>query len=159
MFCKPAPRGYMEYANSKCHIPNFIYMHEQVLVYGLAIVTFWMGIRRNNINLVFSAKDKFKGVFFGRHHPIYANIEIHDTLQHHLFSKLLREQLSQVTSFSVSGDKSKGQDADFALEEVNRESKSWMLHGVPDDKVWLTVCHNLDLLKGIKEMRKWTTLK
>ena len=135
----------MEYAKSKSHMPNFIYMHEQVLVYGLAIVTFRMGICRNNIDLVFSAKDKFKGVFFGCHHPIYANIEIHDTLQHRLFPKPLREQLSQVASFSVSGDISKGQDANFVLEEVNRESKSWMLRGVPDDKMWLTVCHNLDL--------------
>ena len=154
---EPTPQGYIDYAKSKRHIPNFWYMHEQVLVYGLAILTFRMGIRRNNNCLVSSAKDKFKGIFFGRHHPIYAQIEVHDTLQRMLFPKPVEEQLSKAASFSTSGNKSKGQDADFVLEEVNKDSKSWISRGVPDDMMWLTVCRNLDGLKKVKNKVKSLT--
>ncbi len=57
-------------------------------------------------------------------------------------------------SFTISGDRSRGQDADFILEEVNKETKSWLARGVPSDDMWQTVCRNLDGLKSIKKKMK-----
>ncbi len=36
--------------------------------------------KTNNLQLIQSAKWKFKGMFHGIHHPFYAGIEIHDSL-------------------------------------------------------------------------------
>ena len=87
--------------------------------------------------------------FFERHNPIYAKTEVNDTLLHLLLSEPIKDLMSKVASFSISRDKSKGQDADFLLEEVNKESKSWTSKGVPDNEMWLRVSRNLD---GFKEI-------
>ena len=56
------------------------------------------------------------------------------------------------TSFSVSGNKSKGQDLDFILEEKNKAIKQYLPSGsVPSDETWRNICCNLKFLKPFKK--------
>jgi hypothetical protein len=109
-----------------------------------------MGIRRNNSQLVQSAKHRFKAIFHGRRHPIYSSIEIYDCLIRRLCPKPIKDQLAALESVSKRGDKSKGQGLDFIVEEVNAETKMFIPRGVPDDETWLRVCRNIHYLKAIK---------
>ena len=143
----PTPSGFIEFAHKRRHIPNFSYMYDQVCKYSQAIINFRMGTRRNNSQLIWSAKHTFKDVFHGRNHPIYSLIEINDTLLHNVAPQLVQDFLNQNSAFSKSGDKSKGQDADYILEETNQETKQWIPKGVPEDETWRQVCRNLPHLK------------
>ena len=58
-------------------------LKEQVCIYSQAIINLRYGIRRNNSDLVNSAKFHLNDLFFGRHHVHYQNIAIFDTLQYH----------------------------------------------------------------------------
>ena len=146
----PTPSGFDKYARGKHHIPNFYYTYDQVRKYSQAMLNFRIGMRRNNADLIRSAKYTFQGVFHGRSHPIYSIIEINDSLQYQVAPPPIKAFLDKHASISRSGDESKGQDADFILEEINKETKSWIPRGVPDDDTWQRVCRNLPHLRSIK---------
>ena len=103
--------------------PSLLYALEQVCRYSQAIINFRMGIRRNNHLLAKSGKYMFQECFHGRNHPKYQSIEIHDTLQLQVLPKNIQTLLDNHTSVSRSGDKSKGEDCVFILEELNIETK------------------------------------
>ena len=110
-----------------------------------------MGIRRNNHLLAKSGKYMFKECFHGRCYPKYQSIEIHDTLQHQVLPESIQTLLDNHTSISRSDDKSKGEDCDFILEELNKETKKWLPRGVPKEKVWYNVCRNLETLQSLRD--------
>ncbi|KAK3085592.1 hypothetical protein FSP39_005806 [Pinctada imbricata] len=72
------------YKANQASNPNYAYLNLQVCRFSQAIINFRMGIRRNNANLVASAKFHLKERFYGRFHPHYQNIEIFDSIQYHL---------------------------------------------------------------------------
>ena len=143
----PTPSGF-KFAHKHRHIPNFSYMYDQVCKYSQAIISFRMGTRRNNSQLIWSAKHTFKDVFHGRNHPIYSLIEINNTLLNDVTPQPVQDFLNQNSAFSKSGDKSKGQDTDYILEETNQETKQWIPKGVPEDETWCQVCRNLPHFKS-----------
>ena len=148
----PTPAGFVAYASANRNVPNFSYMYDQVLKFALAIVNFRMGTRRNNSRLIRSGKYMFNSMFHGRKHPIYALIDVNDALIYHIAPEPVKNFISTNESCNKhANDKSSGQDADFMLEEANKETKSWIPRGVPDDKAWQTVCRNLPHLHSIKQ--------
>ena len=135
----------------KSNKPCYLYALEQVCRYSQAIINFRMGIRRNNHLLAKAGKFFFKECFYGRNHPKYQAIEVHDTLQYQVLPEKVQKLLDDHTSISKSGDKSKGEDCDFVLEELNKETKKWLPRGVPKEKVWYNVCRNLENLQSLRE--------
>ncbi|CAG2237608.1 unnamed protein product [Mytilus edulis] len=74
----------------------------------------------------------------------------------HLQYKFMPEEVKACwdnnTSFSVSGNKSKGQDLDFILEEKNKAINQYLPSGsVPSDETWRNICCNLKFFETIQE--------
>lgn len=146
----PSANGFLRFLKSKESNPTYMHMFEMVSKYSQAIINFRMGIRRNNSLLVQSAKFMSKGLFHGRSHPRYQQIEMLDTVQRMLMPEQLRNHLDNHESMSKSGDVSKGQGYDFVLEEYNRDIKSWIRRGVATDEMWLSVCRNFEHLNDLR---------
>ena len=59
----------------------------------------------------------------------------------------LKNLKKQFMSGSRTGNIDKSQGGDALLEEVNKDSKSWLkMAGIPSEKHWLRVFRNLDKL-------------
>lgn len=145
LFFKAANEMYQSRSN-----PNFNYLMDQTCRFAQGIVNFRMAIRRNNAQLLASAKHMTKELFHGRHHPKYQAIELYDTLQNILMPSDVLELSNSYTSITTSGNESAGQDFDFILEEKNRQLKSWIPKGVPSDQIWQEVCRNNEPLELLK---------
>ena len=142
---KPTANGFLQFVKSMEEHPNYMYMFQMVSRYSQAIVNMRMGIRRNNSTLIQSAKFMSKGLFHGRTHPRYQQIEMIETLQRKLMPNDLKTFISMHESMSRT-DSSKGQGYDFILEEINKGVKSWIRRGVASDSMWLSICRNYDKL-------------
>lgn len=126
-------------------------MMDQVCRFSQGIIHIRMAKRRNNSDLLKSAKYMTKELFHGRSHPKYQVIEIFDTIQDIMMPEEVRSLSDKYSSITTSGNKSLVEDFDFILEEKNKQLKSWMPKGVPTDKIWLTFCRNNKLLETIKD--------
>ena len=60
----------------------------------------------------------------------------------------LAKFVRQTESVSTSGNKSKGEDMDDCLEEVNKDSKVWQ-HGTTTAMDWLRIFRNLENLMKV----------
>ena len=108
---------------------------------------FRIGVRKNDAKSVENAKTKILHLFFGRNHPIYQNIMYLDTLDTISMPEELKNLKKQFMSGSRTGNIDKLQGGDALLEEVNKDSKSWLkMAGIPSEKQWLTVFRNLGKL-------------
>ncbi|CAC5369024.1 unnamed protein product [Mytilus coruscus] len=83
-----------------------------------------MAIRRNNADLMHSAKFMTKELFHARNHPKYQEIELYDHLQYLLMPQAVKNQHDQFTSITTSGNRSTGEDFDFILEEKKPSAKT-----------------------------------
>ena len=142
--------GFFEFTKSKANNPNFIYMFSQIATYAFAIINFRMGMRRNNHMVMLSAVNKVNGVFHGRNHPFYQLIEVYFMAQLFTMQKEVNDIYELYSTISLSGDPSKAEDWDFVLENVNKKTQSWIPKGVPNDKIWLNVCRNVDPLEKLR---------
>ena len=73
MYCKQNSRN----PSTDGYLHHFKEEHDMISRYEQGIINFQRGIRRNNRNLVQSAKYHTKELFYGRPHPIYLKIEQH----------------------------------------------------------------------------------
>ena len=111
---------------------------------------FRVGVRKNEAKAVENAKTKISHLFFGRSHPINQNIMYLDTLDTISMPEELNNFKKQFMSGSRTGNIDKSQGGDALLEEVNKESKSWLkMAGIPSEKQWLRVLRNLDKLNEV----------
>ena len=70
-----------------------------------------------------------------------------DTLDTISMPEELKNLKKQFMSGSRTGNIDKSQGGDALLEEVNKDSKSWLkMAGIPSEKQWLRVFRNLDKL-------------
>ncbi|MEW8547705.1 MAG: hypothetical protein AB2693_29710 [Candidatus Thiodiazotropha sp.] len=146
---EPTPNGFLKFTKSMEGNPTYMYLFQMVSRYSQAIVNMRMGVRRNNSVLIQSAKFMSKGLFHGRTHPRYQQIEMVESIQRQLLPEKLKEFMKKHESISRS-DCSKGQGYDFILEEINKGVKSWIRRGVASDNMWLNVCRNYDQLLEIR---------
>lgn len=129
---------------------NLKYLMDTVCRFSQGIINYRMGVRRNNAQLMKSAKYMTKELFSARSHPKYQAIEVFDTLQDILMPIEVSELNDKYSSFTTTGNKSLGEDADFVLEEKNRQLKSWIPKGIPSDLIWQSVCRNNEVLEKVK---------
>ena len=62
----------------------------------------------------------------------------------------VQKDMDAYASASKTGHKGKCQSGDALLEEINKESKSWLkLSGVSSEEQWLRVFRNLDTLNEV----------
>ncbi|XP_062597901.1 uncharacterized protein LOC134259320 [Saccostrea cucullata] len=139
-----------QYDKTQCNV-NFMYLFEMVCKYSQGIINLRAAVRRNNPQLLMSAKWMTKELFHGRNHPKYQEIEIYETFIRRILPDVLKQFFEQFCSLSKSGNKSRGQGLDFLLEEENKNVKGWLKRGVPSDESWLATCRNHQSLKNLKK--------
>ena len=130
---------------------TYSYQFEMTTKYAQGIMNFRMGVRRNNCQLVKSARYMTRGLFHGRNHPNYQKLEIYKAALDEVMPPELSTFMSTHTSVSKSGCPSKGQGYDFLLEEENKDIKKWMRRGVATDKTWSVVTRSKPLLSNIRQ--------
>lgn len=147
---KPTPHGYFMVSKTICD-PNVKYLHSQICRFSQGLINLRLGLRRNNALLVDSAKFHTKELFYGRPHPYYRKIELFDKLQQTFMPPEVRTVWDENISITSSGDKNKGQDFDFILEEKNRAIKHYIPKGtLPSDTLWKNVCCNLNMFEDLQ---------
>ena len=70
------------------------------------------------------------------------------SLDHACYPETLLKFVEDTESISTSGNKSKGEDMDACLEEVNKDSKVWQ-HGSMVALDWLRIFRNLENLSKV----------
>ena len=63
----------------------------------------------------------------------------------------LMNYITRQESFSVSGEKNRGEGADFVHENSNRTTKSLLPPGMPTAETWRRVCRKAADLSKLKE--------
>ena len=107
-------------------------------------------MRRNNSEMMDSAKFHITKLFYARSHPHYQRIMIYDEIQRIFMPDSVREEWEKHSSITLSGDHSRGQDFDFILEKINRDIKQLLPTDTsPRDECWINVCRNKDLMKDL----------
>ena len=144
----PSAEGYMDWKQASVTNPNYLYMFDQVTIYAQAIMNMRGGLRRNNADLVNSARVMHAPIIHGRNHPKYAVIELMEAARCTAQPDDLKNFMDGIQSFSNKGP-SRGEDLDFKTELVNQQSKSWVSHGVPTQDVWLRIFRNLESLDKV----------
>ncbi|MCH9658355.1 hypothetical protein K0U27_06615 [archaeon] len=145
---KPTADGYLVWKETVTN-PAYLYIFEQVTVYCQAIMNMRAGLRRNNAELVSSARIKHAPIFHGKNHPKYQAIELAETIRCSKQPTAITTFLDGVQSISDKGQ-SRGEDFDFKVEVVNHQSKTWVPHGVPANEDWLRIFRNLEQLEKVR---------
>lgn len=73
-----------------------------------------------------------------------------ETCDYVLYPDEVKELIGSNCSFDFTNTGQKGEDLDFKLEVVNKQSKSWN-SGVPNFETWLKIFRNLDKLDNLKK--------
>ncbi|XP_019646796.1 PREDICTED: uncharacterized protein LOC109487258 [Branchiostoma belcheri] len=128
--------------------PNYIFLQQQINLYGLAIQNFRVGTRRNNTGYVQAGMEVFSPLFSGRNHPKYQAIDLLESMDRTMYPPDLRSFMEKTESVS-SGGKSVGEGMDAKLEEKNKASKAWH-KGAPLAADWIRVFRNLDVLEKLR---------
>ena len=145
------PEGYISFVKSKETNSNYLFLFEMTCRYSQSIINTRMALRRNNYQLLETAKWMSKELFHGRNHAKYQDIEMYESFVRQILPAEVRQLTSHHCSISKSGHLNKGQGYDLILKEENKQVKSWLKGGIPSDKIWLATCRNHQSLKHIKK--------
>ena len=136
---------------SKVKDPNYLFMKDVVFTYVFALFLFRGGIRRNNSDVLLSARTKFSALFYGLNMINYQEIDYRDLKMRVLSPPQVSEYITQNESFSTGGHPTKGEGGDFVLENKNRRIKMLLPAGVPTPNRWLRVCRSFDILDEVRK--------
>ncbi|KAF0300965.1 Nuclear pore complex protein Nup98-Nup96 [Amphibalanus amphitrite] len=109
------------------------------------------GIRRNNTDAMLSGRQRFAPVFYTGPNHTYQRLLLRDTLQRVQAPPVIQQYLRATTSFTVTGDETRGEGGDFILEAKNRETKAWIPPGLPSIDQWRHASRCSERLKGVRE--------
>ena len=139
--------------------PNYVYLQHMTFTYLYSLMMLRAGVRKCNATAVGDAKTKISCLFFGRNHPIYQNIVYLDTLDTVLMPPPLKDIKNKYISGSRTGNIGKSQGGDALLEEINKDSKSWLkMAGIPSERHWLWVFRNVDSLNKVSKVKFFFSL-
>ena len=144
----PTAKGYLKWKEESVTNPSYMYMFEQVTVYAQSIMNMRGGLRRNNIDMINSARTIHAPIFHGRNHGKYQEIEIDEMTRNVLQPQPVKSFMDSTSSISNHGP-SRGEDFDFKTEGINQNSKAWVSHGVPTESNWLRIFRNLENLEKV----------
>lgn len=125
-------------------------MQEQVLTYMQSILNFRKGVRNNDKDLIMAGKFKHAPIFHGRSHIKYQQIELIEAKNDLIMPAEVKEFVQKHQSISHSGQHGRGEDMDFQLENINKQSKVWTPKGVPSEADWLRTFRNLEKLDKVR---------
>ena len=108
--------------------------HNYLLAYKLtdfliALTMMRAGVRRNNADAMLAGRQRLAPVFFAGQHMLYQRLIMRDMLQRVQAPAKVQRYLRETTSYSMSGDDTRGEGADFLLEAKNRDTRAWLPPG------------------------------
>ena len=144
----PTLQDYMSWSG-KLQDPTYEFVRDLTLSFAFAILLFRTGVRRNNHDLIQSARSKFARLFFITNTSKYAEIETKHNIILTSSPPTIKEYLGSIESFSSSQHASRHEGADYCLENYNRKTKRFKPPGVPSTKEWQTIIRNLKPLSEV----------
>ena len=115
-----------------------------------AIFMYRAGIRCNIPAYIEAGRAKYSKLWSGRHHPLYRELEMADTICQHRMPEPTHSFIQESTSINLSDHPNHGEGADFRLVEVNKQVQKW-LPNVPSTKDWQIACSNFDQLNLLRK--------
>ena len=100
-----------------------------IKIFKIVVFLINIGVRKCYFNYVQDAIAKLSPIIFGRKHPIYQNILYSNARDLILMPSELREIMHHYVSGSKNNIEGKCQGGDAMLEELNKDSKSWLKNG------------------------------
>ena len=134
----------------KAEDPNYTFMADFTFELLDSLFMFWAGVRCGNIDFTKAGRAKLAKIWCGRHHPLYRELELSDTILLERMPPELRTFVLESASIRTSGDTSTGEGADFRLEEINKQIQHW-LPNIPSTDDWKIASCNYDKLVMLRE--------
>ena len=78
-----------------------------------------------------AGRQRLVPIFFLCQHHIYRSLVLRDIIVRQQQPNPVKEYVCQTTSYSVTGDVTRGEGGDFLLKAKNRSAKSWIPPGLP----------------------------
>ena len=142
-------QGYWEWSQDTTD-PKYHYIQQMVFTYLHAAMMFRDGCRKGDGQQITMAKRKLAPLVFGGNQTGYELIMCHDLIQDCIMPANIKDILNNSLTASRTGNVGHYQGGDAMLEEVNKESKSWIpCSGVPSDHHWSKVFRNLEKLNRV----------
>ena len=135
----------------KAQNPNYTFMADITFELLDAIFLHRQGVRTGNGRFldIKAGRAKFAKLWSGRHHPLYRELEVSDTLMLERVPQELYLFVMNSDSISLSDEPSTSEGADFRLEEINSLVQHWLSH-VPSTQDWKMACCNFDELSKLR---------
>ena len=100
---------------------NYAFMADFIMEILDAVFLCRCGERCGNVDAMISERAKYAKLWSGRVHPLYRELEMSDTLLYVRMPDDVRACVKRTMSLNMSGEKYTGEEADFRLEEVNKQ--------------------------------------
>ena len=158
--------GFMKFVMTKVKNVNYAFMIDAVFELLHSIFLFRDGVRSGDTQKMEAGRAVFSKVWSARHHPMYRELDMKDTIMFRSMPANLKEHVCTTMSVNITGVPNSGEGADFKLEAVNKSVQHWV-PSVPSDEDWRTACANLQKLNdlrgrvlselGVQDPKKQTT--
>ena len=123
----PSPAGFLDWVSGVVNNNYVLTFKLMDLLVSLTMMR--AGIRRNDNNAMLSGRQKMAPVFYTGQHGTHQRLLLRDMLQRVQAPATIQRYLRETTSYTVSGDETRGEGGDFILEAKNREAKAWIPPG------------------------------
>lgn len=129
--------------------PNYTFLADFTFELLDSVFLYRAGVRCGNADFIKAGRAKYAKLSCGRHHPLYRELEVADTLfLQRMPSDMLKFVLNS-PSLTMNGKPYTWEGADFRLEEINRQVQHW-LPNIPSAKDWKISCCNFDKLSQLR---------
>ena len=120
--------------------PNYAFMCDIIFKLLDAVFMFRAGVRSNIPQFIRAGRAKYAKVWPGRHHPLYCELEMSDTICLSRMPQEIHSLIEASASINLSDHPNHGQGADVRLEELNKQVHE------PSTSDWRITCSNFDQL-------------
>lgn len=106
--------------------------------------------RKNDSSRMTGTRIQLSQLFYSFNHTIYQKVFIPDLIQQSQVPERIFNYFTSHESFTISGEKDRGESADFVHTGNNRMAKSFLLPGIPTSVIWKRVCRKATGLNQLK---------
>ena len=124
----PSAAGMLAWAAGSTN-NNYVLMNK-LCDYVLATSVMRAGVRRNNNEAMLAGRQRAATLFFTGPNHTYQRLVVRDMVQRVQVPQPVKRFLEVRTSYTVSGESTRGEGGDFVLENKNRQTKSWLPPGI-----------------------------
>ena len=151
--------GYQDWVDNFIDDPTYMFLYHVTFTYLLGFHLYNEATRKNHSLRMMAARVQCSKLFFSFNHGKYQELLSRDLHQRVQMLETLINYITSHESFSVSGEKNRGEGADFVHENSNKTTKSFLAPGIPTAETWRRVCRKATDLRKLKENALGNTKK